>query len=151
MNKLKNYFLLLTPWLLSCLVLTAEYKIFFLNSYLNIGNELAIKSLGDLIKNPKIKFYRDRHYGFIKNTIEMTELNLRNPEYFKIKFSYTEDAIKLFRNGKAVIICQTYFCNRFQYSCPHLKLAYTNDHYYSIFKILRVKKKHSHAKKILKL
>ena len=150
-NNLKNYFLLLTPWLLSCLVLTAEYKVFFLKSYLNFGNELAIKSLDELIKNPKIEFYHDRHYQFIENKVEMVELKSRNSKEFSIEFGYTNDGIKLFRDGKAVIICQTSFCNGYQYLYPHLKLSYTNDHYYSSFAVLQVRKEHSHAKQILKL
>lgn len=137
------------------LVLSNAFKGILLNSYVNIKFDLAVKSFEKLIDNPSIKTIYDNHWlRYAKQkpseTIKLLKKwNLQTTGRIDV-FIKHNDIIK-FRNGQAVILCNSVNCPCFIALNPHLKLVYTDDHKFHTFGCFRVSKSHSHSKKINKV
>ena len=142
------------------LVLSNAFKGLLLSSYVNIKYDLAVKSFKDLIEKPKVElFYEYNIDNFIrKGTNEIiNKLDKQNriKRYGKqnpwIKKLYESEKIKLFKKGKAVILCPLIVCPSFQISFAHLNLIMSTDQQVHSFLSLKIRKTHSHSKQIRKL
>ena len=137
------------------LVLSNAFKGLLLSSYVNIRYDLAVKSLQDLIDNPSIKIIYDRNsLRYIKyKTPELIKL-LKMPHQIRTEtiniFTKQKDIAK-YRNGQAVIICNSVNCPFFIALNPQIQFVYTNDHKFHTFGCMRVSESHSHSKQIYKL
>ena len=137
------------------LVLSRAFGGVLLSSYVNVKLDLAVKSFQELIDEPNIEIIHDNHsLHYIKHkTPELIKL-MKRPSLHSNKniltFIKDKDIAKL-RSGQSVILCNSINCPLFITMNPHLKLVYTVDHLFHSFGCLRIKKSHSHAKRIHKL
>ena len=142
------------------LVLSNAFKGLLLSSYVNIKYDLAVKSFEDLIEKPKVElFYEYNIDNFIRKgtneIINKLDEQKRIKRYGKqnpwTKELYGSEKIKLFKKGKAVILCPSVECPTFQISFAHLNLIMSTDQQVYSPLTLRIRKTHSHSNQIRKL
>lgn len=146
-------------WLTMSLVLSNAFKGVLLNSYVNIKYDLTIKSLNELINQPKITVFSDDFFKYIKDkTLEITKLEqrLKNKTPDKITSNAitaitVNEELRKVQTGQAVLLCHSFNCPLYIISNPHIQFIYTDDHYFHSFLTLSVRKSHSHSNQIYKL
>ena len=136
------------------LVLSRAFSGLLLSSYVIVKFDLAVKSFQDLVDKPSIEIIHDnRSLRYIKHkTPELIKL-MKRPVLYPtniVTFANDKEIDKL-RNGQLVILCNSMNCPLYIVVNPHINFVYTVDHLFHSFGCLRIKKSHSHAKRIHKL
>ena len=139
------------------LVLSNAFKGLLLSSYVNTRFDVAVKSMKEIIDKPSVGFIHDGYFQTIdpnEDTFETSQLRKRIPKNSSITSMKTltnPKQISGLQYGQSVILCHSINCPFFIMINPHLKLVYTDIHYFNRFESLKVKKSHSHSKQINKL
>ena len=115
------------------LVLSNAFKGLLLSSYVNTKNDLAVKSLQDLIDKPNIEIIHSGILGIIEN-IESAKISELKGRIFKTKATtnsneiITDNKLTKIQTGKAIILCNSNDCSIFQTFICNFKLIYSADH-----------------------
>ena len=154
---IKNDKILMSVWILMSMIISKLFSGVLLSSFVNIKIDLVVKSFQDLINKPSIEiFYEEYFKTFLdkQGSIETLLLSMRikNENLHSLSNpSFQDDYYIKLKNGRAIILCNTYICQFHQLSNPHLHLVFTNDHYVQSFASVTMRKSHSHLKQITKL
>ena len=137
------------------LVLSKAFSGFLLSSYVNIKYDLAVRSMKELIENPKIELLYDSTLTYFKKgaqqTIQLEHRFNRIPNELDRIYVFKDKDLEKLDRGQAVIVCQSINCPFYFIFNPHIKFVYTDDHHFHSLTNLRVRKTHSHSSQIYKL
>ena len=137
------------------LVLSKAFSGLLLSSYVNIKSDLAVKSMKELIENPKIELFYDSLLSFhvkgSKETAQLEQRFNRIPSDTDRSYVYEDKDLNKLVGGAAVIVCQSINCPFYVMFNPHIKLVYTDDHHFYTPSSFRVRKSHPYSSQIYKL
>ena len=137
------------------LVLSKAFSGLLLSSYANIKYNLAVRSMKELIENPKIELLYDSTLTLFRKgaqeTIQLEHRFNRIPNELDRIYLFKDKDLEKLKRGQAVIVCQSINCPFYFIFNTHIKLVYTDDHHFHSLTNLRVRMTHSHSSQIYKL